>query len=329
MFRLLSVPCSTGEEPYSMAMALRDGGAAPHRVRIDAVDVSGRFLRHARQGVYGRNSFRGADQLFRERYFEATADGYRVAEDLRGQVHFLQGNLCSPGFLADSDPYDVIFCRNLLIYFDRPTQDRVIGVLTRLLTPDGLLFIGSSESGVMAHHDFMPSRMPMTFAFYRTAPASREPQTPAHAPRRRARRSARPAPPARVHQPLVRAAAAPAGRERSPRQVPPPALRQREGIQLAERLADQGRFAEAAALCEESLRQGPSASAFYLLALVRDASGNLADADACYRKALYLEPTHREALAHLALLMDRQGRQTDAQLLRNRMRRLEPRDDSK
>lgn len=102
------------------------------------------------------------------------------------------------------------------------------------------------------------------------------------------------------------------------------------GIDDAQRLADQGRFAEAAALCEDTLRrEGPSAPAFYLLALVRDASGNASDAVAYYRKALYLDPTHREALAHLALLMDRQGRQADAQVLKNRMRRLEPVGDKK
>jgi chemotaxis protein methyltransferase WspC len=95
-------------------------------------------------------------------------------------------------------------------------------------------------------------------------------------------------------------------------------------IDEAYRLADQGHFAEAARHCEVDLRAaGPSARAFYLLGLVRDASGNASDAETFYRKAIYLDPGHREALVHLALLMDREGRPDDAQVLRTRVRRLE------
>ena len=94
-------------------------------------------------------------------------------------------------------------------------------------------------------------------------------------------------------------------------------------MEEARRLADKGRFDEAAEACEEHLRQhGPSAAAFYLLGLVHDASGRLADAERCYRKALYLDPAHGDTLAHLALLMDRQGQYADAEVMRNRARRL-------
>jgi chemotaxis protein methyltransferase WspC len=87
---------------------------------------------------------------------------------------------------------------------------------------------------------------------------------------------------------------------------------------------------EAAKHCEEHLRlQGPSPGAFYLLGVVRDATGNEPDAEAFYRKALYLNPGHRETLVHLALLMDRQGKHVDAQLLRDRVRRLDAADGSK
>jgi chemotaxis protein methyltransferase WspC len=92
----------------------------------------------------------------------------------------------------------------------------------------------------------------------------------------------------------------------------------------ASRLADQGRFVEAAKCCEEHLRaRGPSATAFYLLGLVRDATGSHADAAAFYRKALYLDANHYDAQIHLALLMAEQGDVAGAQVLRNRARRLE------
>jgi chemotaxis protein methyltransferase WspC len=92
----------------------------------------------------------------------------------------------------------------------------------------------------------------------------------------------------------------------------------------ATRLADQGHFVEAATCCEEHLRRsGPSSTAFYLLGLVRDATGNHSEAAAYYRKALYLDSNHRDAQIHLALLMEKQGDAAGAHVLRKRAHRLE------
>src|SRR6202051_5366665 len=92
VLRLLSVPCSTGEEPYSMVMSLLDGGFSPQQVHVDAVDISARALARATRGVYGPNSFRDANLAFRERYFQAAANDYALVEWLRGIVTFLQSN---------------------------------------------------------------------------------------------------------------------------------------------------------------------------------------------------------------------------------------------
>jgi chemotaxis protein methyltransferase WspC len=95
------------------------------------------------------------------------------------------------------------------------------------------------------------------------------------------------------------------------------------GAEEAVKLADQGHFAEASRCCEALLRQhGPSAQVFHVLGLVRDASGNAEDAAIYYRKALYLDPGHQDALVHLALLMEKQGLKSEAQTLWNRVRRL-------
>jgi len=180
--RILSVPCSSGEEPYSIAMALQDVSVPAHRFRIVAVDVSQRVLAQGRRGVYGRNSFRGTDLTFRDRYFTPVADGYHLVDTVRQQVHFEQGNLLSHAFLADAEPYDVIFCRNLLIYFDRPTQERAISALTRLLSPEGFLFVGSSETGLFLNNDFVSARLPMAFAFRRAAATRGKPEADALPP---------------------------------------------------------------------------------------------------------------------------------------------------
>ena len=147
-------------------------------VRIDAIDICGRALDHARRGIYGKGSFRGDVAGYRERYFERVTEGHSLSRAVRPQVNFQQGNLLNAGFLPGSDIYDVVFCRNLLIYFDRATQDQAVSVLDRLLTPNGMLFAGSSESGVFVNHSFSSAKLPMAFAF-RKGRAVAKPKPPA------------------------------------------------------------------------------------------------------------------------------------------------------
>jgi chemotaxis protein methyltransferase WspC len=325
--RLLSLPSSTGEEPYSMAMALLDTGIPADRFRIDAVDVSARGVAQGERAVYGRNSFRGHDLAFRDRHFSATALGYHPDDTVRRQVHFRQGNLFAADFLPGLDLYDVIFCRNLLIYFDRPMQDRAVAVLQRLLTPDGTLFVAPSETGLLLSHDFESAKVPLAFAFHKSAAGGGDP-TPAV---RSAIRPVRPAThrqtpfpiasPVSVHQATrVHLTAA------LPQPLPPPDRRAglQAGLEDAVRLANQGDLDQAATCCEDHLRRhGPSANAFHLLGLVRDAAGNPTDASKYYRKALYLDPEHHETLVHFAFLVEQQGDRAAAQVLRNRARRVE------
>jgi chemotaxis protein methyltransferase WspC len=320
VFRLLSAPCATGEEPYSMAMALLDAGVSDRRFRVDAIDVSDRTIADARRGIYGRNSFRGADTGFRDRFFTAYDGRYEVHAGVRHAVRFQRANLFSPSFLADRDRYDVIFCRNLLIYFDRETRDRAVGVLDRLLAPLGVLFVGASETSVFADHDFRSARLTMAFAFRRAAatPEGRGASNAAAVAQAVRARAPRPLPPA------VRPPAVPV------RSAPPPAMPRDPSAHVAatlaeaRRLADQGHFVEAARLCENGLKtHGPNADVFYLLGIVRDASGNHAEAERFYRRALYVDPTHIEAIMHLALLMDTQGKTAEADVLRKRVRRLD------
>ena len=148
-----------------MAMALLDGGLPPPRFHIDAIDISTRAIAWAGQGVYGKNSFRAKDLGFRDRYFEPVERGYRLNDGVRRQVHFRHGNLLSAGWLHGAHGYDAIFCRNVLIYFDRVTQCRAIEVLGRLLTRSGLLFVGPSETGLLLDHGFVPAGIPLAFAF--------------------------------------------------------------------------------------------------------------------------------------------------------------------
>ncbi|MEN0108447.1 MAG: protein-glutamate O-methyltransferase CheR, partial [Pseudomonas sp.] len=110
--RVLSLPCSTGEEPYSIAMCLLDAGLAPQAFSVDALDISPLSIARATAGHYGRNSFRGETLAFRNRYFSADGTGYAINAAVRQQVRFQAGNLLEPGLLAGQQAYDFVFCRN-------------------------------------------------------------------------------------------------------------------------------------------------------------------------------------------------------------------------
>lgn len=317
--RVLSLPCSTGEEPYSMAMALLDAGFPAERFRIDALDISTRALAFARRGVFGRNSFRGGDLDFRERHFTSAGSGWQLGEAVRKQVEFRQGNLLDAHLQPGAETYDVIFCRNLLIYFDRATQDRAIANLTQLLAPKGWLFVGPSETGLLLSHAFVSAKVPLAFAF-RPAGAVPPPAPPSNG--HRAHRRA--PPPARVATPAREMPFSSVTGRASAAVAEPPAKKKRE-LEHAMQLADQGHLVEAAKECAAHLQaHGPSAKAFYVLGLVRDASGSHADAAEFYRKALYLDPQHHETLVHLAFLLDGQGDKAGAKVMNDRARRLEP-----
>jgi chemotaxis protein methyltransferase WspC len=312
---VLSLPCATGEEPYSIAMALLDAHVAPHAFHVDGIDISHRSLAHAQTAMYGKVAFRGASTDFRRRHFERSGDRHRVAEGVRRQVAFRHGNLLRPETLPCVRRYDVVFCRNVLIYFDRAAREQAVSVLRNLLAPGGLLFVGPAETTALVSLGFVPAGLPNAHAL-RAADAIEAAPVAAPRPRRPSAAGASMARPAPAAAPPAEKTA-----ERAPARadvdVPTP-----DPLALAAQLADEGRFVEAAKQCGIHLqRRGPSAHAFYLLGLVRDAEGSPSQAAAFYRKALYLDPHHHDALLQMAVVMDAERKPAEAARFRSRAQR--------
>jgi chemotaxis protein methyltransferase WspC len=312
LLRLLSLPCSTGEEPYSMAIALLEVGIPVASFHIDAIDISAGNITAATSAIYGQNAFRSSDLGFRDRYFEMLPGGaHRLAGLVRQQVSFAVGNMLDPALLLGAALYDVVFCRNLLIYFGRTTQEQTLQKLARLLMPNGLLFVGPAEASLPQRPDFIWAKLPTAFAFRRADPAAI-----ASVPTLRGSQSV-----GRARAPSV-----PRLPERRPT-TPPIQVASPQGLDAAQLLANQGRLADAAECCDAYLlAHGPSAQGYFLLGLIRDASGNSAEAIAAYRKSLYVDPAHHDTLVHLALLLERADDTAGAQLIQHRIRRLEHRD---
>ncbi|CAB3836842.1 CheR family methyltransferase [Achromobacter mucicolens] len=331
VLRVLSVPCSSGEEPYSIAMALLDAGVPAHRFQVDAVDISVRMVEFAQRAVYGRNSFRGGDLAFRDRHFSEVPEGHQLAARVRGQVRFQPGNLFDPNLLAGAAPYDFVFCRNLLIYFDMATQERAVQVLRRFAREDGLLFVGPAETSLLTGRRLPAVPLARSFAFRATpAPAPAGLPTPARAPLTGQRplvhawtpprRPVAQTPAPRL--PVPHAAIADAPSAQGAGQAAQASLREIAA------LADLGRVRDAMAQCQAHLDiHGASAEALHLQGLLLDAQGQSRQAQAAYRKALYLDPNHREALLHLAALVASDGDQEGARRLQARAARGEARRD--
>ena len=318
--RILSLPCSTGEEPYSIAMALLDGGMPAQAFRVDAMDISPNSIARAERALYGRNSFRGSHQDFVPRHFsEGEEGGQQLDERVRRQVQFQVGNVLDPALLAREGSYDFVFCRNLLIYFDLATQQRVFEVLKNLTQADGVLFIGPAEGSLLARLGMRPLGIAQSFAYVRQEPQAVVP------PRKAAALPVAPSAPAprpAATAPLPRRSITPPAPARS--LAPSRSAQADELLARIATLANGGNSAEARAECQRYLQQfEPSAQVFYWLGLLSDVAGDAGEAVSQYRKALYLEPQHHEALVHLAMLLDAQGDAAGARRLRERAARSE------
>jgi chemotaxis protein methyltransferase CheR len=146
--RVLSAGCSTGEEPYSIAMLLDEAGVLEGDVRVEVhgIDISGRVLERARTAKYTSNSFRGAEGQYLDWYFKPAEGALKLDERLRRRVSFTQTNLLDTARLASLGMFDVVLCRNVIIYFDQGHKVRVVEALIRLVREGGHLFMGHSES---------------------------------------------------------------------------------------------------------------------------------------------------------------------------------------
>lgn len=144
--RVLSIPCARGEEPYSIAMLLRERGVPDPSVSLVGADISQRCLADARQGEYGALALRRTDAVLAKRWFQAVGSHrYRLDPTIVARVRFHHLNLLTDGIAALSGPFDIVFCQNLLIYFDPATIACALAALNRLLRPDGWLFVDHTE----------------------------------------------------------------------------------------------------------------------------------------------------------------------------------------
>jgi len=148
--RIWSAACSTGQEGYSLAMLLREHfpQLTNWDIRIEGTDLSAEVVHRAQAGRYYRIEInRGLPARFVVRYFDHVGEDWIVKPETRKMCNFRQANLCAPSlpFNRSTDRFDIIFLRNVMLYFSHETRKTLLAGIHRLLAPDGILFLGSSE----------------------------------------------------------------------------------------------------------------------------------------------------------------------------------------
>lgn len=320
--KILSIPCSTGEEPYTIAIALDQIGFPAELAQIDAIDISQQSLDKAQQGVYRANSFRSDNLEFRDRYFTKMIGGFQLESSIKDRVNFKQGNLLRDDFSSSRGEYDVVFCRNLLIYFDNDDQRSAVRKLRDLLKPDGILFVGHAEANNTVNELFQSLRVRGAFSFVKKD-SCENCQDDDYGDRLSQF--------SKKHGALILERKDVKGVRAGARRAdakPFSAYMEtgdgekiqdhKEAVSAATKMADEGRLDEAEALCNRVLEEYSSADAYYLLGVICEATDRSPDAEIMYRKAIYLMPDHVEALVHLALHLERNGNEDEALSLRRR-----------
>lgn len=332
--RILSIPCATGEEPFSIAMALLTAGVAQSRFQIDAVDISETAIDAAQRGDFTQNSFRGGSLAFRDRYFEATPAGYRLELAVAQTVRFGVGNILDPRLPFRRGRYDIVFCRNLLIYLSPAARVTAFRNISNWLGEDGLLFMSVAELPLGLGESFS------TFSEIGVGVLQRAPGTryllsllPGNVERLESPQGVRstdnfeseeirppeyPVASSEIPLPTINPARSKTeASEESDSGAP-------EALQRAKDLADRDELEAAGIACDEYLRlAGPCSEAYYVKALISSAGGNRDSISELLEKALYLDPDHTDSLVFLAAECDRRGERDRGRILRDRLGRID------
>jgi chemotaxis protein methyltransferase WspC len=325
--RVLSIPCSTGEEPYSIAMAFMDAGIHKDHFQIDGIDISEEALIKARLGEYGAGSFRGKELEFRDRYFQPVHYGYRLLDHVREKVRFKAGNVLKNCFAAGA-PFDVIFCRNLMIYMSPEARDRTLGTMSRLLTETGIFFCGHAERQTAIDWGFEAVHETGVFACRKRCRESKPKSSSIPAKKVPIKRQVQKKRIKPIRKPVMPDVfpdeKSSEKQNRSRPEAGAPTSREEVNLFLkAREMADQGQLTDALELCQAFLDENPvHAEAHFLMGLIHEALHNDGKAEAFFNKAIYLNPEHVEALNHLAFIESRRGNENSAERLRQRAQRI-------
>ena len=320
---ILSLPCSTGEEPYSIAMMLMDNNISVDAFSIDAVDIGENNIAKAQKGQYRKNSFRADDLSFMDKYFHEENDLYNLAGFVKNKVNFHCENALSDSFSLNKAHYDIILCRNLLIYFDADTQYKMFSSIDKILKPEGILILGHAETIQNSEGLFVPAVNAKSYIYVKQSNLKKS--LPHQQETRRTSFSSSARKP--VDKPKVARPFADIKKPDATDNKPSNSEKMTTNdLDLAFELADEGNLDEALSLCNDFIKHHvDSSKAYYLSGVIYDNKGEIDKADKSLHKAVYLDPQNIEALVHLSLIAEQRGNHDEAIRYKQRAQRVQER----
>lgn len=335
---ILSAPCAAGEEAFSLALSLLDAGIPADRFRIVATDISETAIASSRQGLFTENAFRTNAKRLQDHWFTKTDGGWRISQQVSQQVQFMQLNLLDQStasrlLAAAGSPYDLICCRNLLIYLTGKARKQTQALLKHLLASHGEVIVGAAEAVILATAGWQPTG-PLAFCqraphptSQPTAPLTSGLRSPHYAP---AAKSASQLAAKSAGQLAAQSEGSSAGVKRAEKKeglmssgqppavadLPPPASAHtpvnepaaHPALTQAEQLANAGDVEAALSCCQRALEEeGPEPAVLFLAAMLEQSLGRLIEAERLLEKVVYLEPRHEAALLALAFAARRRG----------------------
>lgn len=316
--RILSLPCSTGEEVYSVSIILSEFENNNFSYSIDGIDLSKRAIEYARQGLFRKNSFRGTDEYFQKNYFTKKDDYFLLKDEYKRYINFSVGNILDNDLLNNNEKYDIIFCRNLLIYFDEQSRQIAKNKIDFLLKDNGLLFVGHAET-ILFNSDYKLLKEKGVFALQKTKAEEQKNGITSQNIKKEIKRSV----------PL----------EKESKDIPFFNTKYENNeivkndiiptLNEAKLSADLAEYESALSICFEiEKNNGPTSENYNLQGVIYSALNNQNKAIEKFKKAIYLNPNDYESLVHLSLIYKKIGEDTQAKQLTKRFERLKEKNES-
>lgn len=312
---IISLPCSTGEEPYSAAIELFENRLLDERVFILGVDIGKEALDKARAGVYGRGSFRASSSRDINKHFSPNEGGSQVlSEQIRKHVHFREGNALNSDVWKTSAPWDIVFCRNLLIYLDKKSRNQVVDLIKENTPVGSLVFTGHAETSLFLQPGFQRHGPTSGFCYERTEVT----ETPQRTPLDWKIFEASPPPPSRRLKAISNQR--PTASTATLVTQPPTETSSIPDIALGLRLADEGKIEEALGiLTQVILHDSENVEAKAKQGVLLYSMGRKKEAAAVLRETLYLAPENEEALVYMSLIEQENGNMDRVEILQKRI----------
>jgi len=289
--RVWSAGCSSGEEPYSIAILLDE--IMPHgedwKILILGTDINAEAIKKAERGIYTRWSFRMMNPDLQRRYFKKRDGELELDESIRRKVKFAVHDLINEPF---PDPHtglcdmDMILCRNVFIYLTPEAIAKVVNRFTETLTEGGCLMTGHGELGVRRFEKLNSKILPGSIVYYKISVS---------------------APPSPPEVKVIRIKKPPVAKAILPAVATPPERNHETCFKEAQRFANAGQYDEAVNCCQEALSyNAETAGPYFLMAQIFEARGDNAEAKKAFKKAIYLEPGFVAAFIELGALYEKE-----------------------